>query len=341
MRVQPLDFASFAEAIRGTVTYPTDPRYDDLRKPWLQVVDQHPAVIVEAATVDDVVASVDLARERGLPLGVMSTGHGIAAACDGGVLLRLSKLKRIDVDVERRTVRIEPGVTARELLAATQKHGLSYPAGQVSSVGTVGYTLGGGMGWLVRKLGAAADRVIAADVVLADGSRVRATADENSDLLWALRGGGGNFGIVTSLEAELSSIVNVVGGELYYPLERAGEILRFYRTWSSGLGDDTSTILRLLAVPPIDDLPASIRGKTCCMIGLAHANPDTADAVLAPFETLGDAYTGEKYYNFFRGDEQALVPHAFDAETFGRLREIKRVYDPANLFRLNLNVTPA
>ena len=456
MTTQQSEYTSFAHDIRGTVTYPVDRRYDELRKPWLQVIDQHPALIVEAASVEDVVASVKLAREGSLLLGIMTTGHGIAAACDGGLLLRLSNLKLIEVDVAQRTVRVEPGATSRDLLKASQKHALAYPAGQVSNVGIVGYTLGGGMGWLVRKLGIAADRIISADVVLADGSLVHASADENPDLFWALRGGGGNFGIVTSLEAELAPIDHVVGGEMYYPLDRAGDIMRFYRTWSSGLGEDTSTIFRLVAVPPDNSAPPPIRGQTCCMIGLCHANPDTADAVIAPLEqlgkplvnsvkrctladmgeldpashssgsptyggveflkelsdqvidglvqlahtmipplmqfevqqlggaltrvstttgafhasqapyllhlvspavktpmaeiaqktreafaALGDAYTGEKYYNFFRGDEGPLVEHAFGAEKFARLREIKRKYDPTNVFRLNVNVTPA
>ena len=450
------DYISFANSIRGTVTYAADRRYDELRTPWLQVMDQHPALIVEAASVEDVVASINLAREGGLLLGIMTTGHGIAAPCDGGLLLRLSCLKHVEVDVAQRTMRVEPGVTSRDLLKASLKHDLAFPIGQVSNVGIVGYTLGGGMGWLVRKLGMAADRIISADVVLADGSLTHASAEEHPDLFWALRGGGGNFGIVTSLDVEVTPIVHVVGGEMYYSLDRAGDIMRFYRTWSSELGEDTSTIFRLVAVPPDTSAPPSIRDKACCMIGLCHTNLDTADAVLTPLEqlgkplvnsvkrctiadmgeldpashssgapaygqveflkelsdevidglvelahtmipplmqfevqqlggaltrsstasgafhasrapyllhlesravktpmaeiarktrdafaALGDAYTGEKYYNFLRGDEQPLVENAFGAEKFARLREIKRNYDPTNLFRLNLNVTPA
>jgi len=450
------DNASFTHYIRGKVIFPGDRRYDELRKPWLQVVEQHPELIVEAASVDDVVASVNFARVRGLVLGVMSTGHGVAAPCDGGLLLRLSDLTHIEIDAAQRRARVEPGIVSRDLLKAADKHDLAYPAGQVSNVGVVGYALGGGMGWLVRKLGGAADTILSANVVLADGSLVRASADENPDLFWALRGGGGNFGVVVSLEVALAPVNHVVGGEIYFPLERAGEVMRFYRTWSSALADDTSTILRLVGVPPDKSAPPPIRGTTCCMIGLCHADPDTADAVLAPveqlgkplldsvkrctvgdmteldpashtpgapaygqveflkelsddvidglirlahtmipplmqfevqqlggaltrlstehgafhpsqapyllhlespaikvpmaeiakktheaFAALGDAYTGEKYYNFFRGDEQPLVAHAFGAEKFGRLREIKRKYDPTNLFHLNLNVTPA
>ena len=456
MTEQHADYVTFARDIRGTVTFPGDRRYDELRKPWLQVIDQHPALIVEAASVADVVASVGLARERHLALGVMTTGHGIAAACDGGLLLRLSNLTHIEIDAAERTARVEPGVVSRALLKAAHEYHLAYPGGQVANVGVVGYTLGGGMGWLVRKLGGAAETIVSADVVLADGSLLHATAAENADLFWALRGGGGNFGIVVSLVVALAPVDEVVGGERYYPLERAGEVMRFYRTWSSALGEDTSTILRVLAVPPDPSAPARIRGKTCCMIGLCHADSGSADAVLRPLErlgeplvdsvkrrtlgdmaeldpashrpgapaygqveflkdfsddvidglvdlahtlipplmqfeiqqlggalaripsensafrpsqapyllhlespaietpmaeiaqkthaafaALGDVYTGEKYYNFLRGDEQSLVEHAFGTERFARLREIKRKYDPANVFHLNLNVTPA
>ena len=455
MPSQSLDLTTFTHTVKGRITLPDDRRYDDLRKPWLAVIDQHPALIVEAASVEDVIACVNLARERGLLLGIMTTGHGIAAPCDGGLLLRLSNLKHVEVDAAQRTIRVAPGVTSHDALEAAQKHDLAYPVGQVSNVGIVGYTLGGGMGWLVRKLGIAAARIVSADVVLADGSLMHASADENPDLLWALRGGGGNFGIVTSLEAELAPVGHVVGGEMYFPLDRAVDIMRFYRTWSSGIGEDTTTIFRLVAVPPDNGAPPPIRGRTCCLIGLCHANPDTAHAVVTPLEqlgkplansvkrctladmaeldpashasgapayghveflkelsddvidglvklahtmipplmqfeiqqlggaltristangachasqapyllhlespalnvpmseiaqkthdvfaALGDAYTGEKYYNFFRGDEQPLVEHAFGAEKFARLRQIKRTYDPTNFFRLNLNVTP-
>ncbi|MBC8120463.1 MAG: FAD-binding oxidoreductase [Gemmatimonadaceae bacterium] len=447
---------ALAHGLQGRIVLPSDADYDDLRKPWLQVVDQHPALIVEAASVADIVAAVNFARTERLVLAVMSTGHGIAAPCDNGLLLHLSKMKQISVDVARRVAQVLPGVTSDELLAATQPHGLVYAAGQVSGVGVIGYTLGGGMGWLVRKLGAASWAVLGANVVLANGSVVHASADTNPDLFWALRGGGGNFGVVVSLEMALEPIPAVVGGELYYPLDQAADLLRFYREWSSGLPDETSTIFRLLAIPPDDSSPPEIRGKTNCMIGLCHSDTESADAVLEPlyrfrkpllntvkrqtvldlagldlashspgsptygqveflkalsddvidglvqlaqtripplmqievqqlggalvhgateqgaftpsaapyllhlvtpaikapmaeiakatqeaFASLGDAYTGEAYYNFLRGDEQQRVTGAFGDTKYGRLREIKSRFDPANSFHLNLNIEPA
>lgn len=288
--VNPLAVAALsvlADSLEGHMVLPDTDGYDDLRKPWLQVLEQRPALIVEAVSIADVVAAVNFARTQNIELAIMATGHGIAAACNGGLLLRLSRMKDIAVDPERKVAKVGPGVVADEFLAKTQPHGLVYATGQVTSVGVIGYVLGGGMGWLVRKLGAASDAVLAADVVLANGSLVHASASENPELFWALRGGGGNFGVVVALEMALAAIPAVVGGEIYYPLEQAGDVLRLYRDWSSGLSEQTSTIVRLQAPAPGDDAPPALRGRKTCMIGLCHADPATADAVLKPLERLG------------------------------------------------------
>lgn len=455
MRHTKLDLADLRGKFAGEVTLPGDRDYDALRKPWLQDFDQHPAVIVDALSADDVISAVNVARTYSLPLSVMSTGHGIAAPCNDGLLLRMSRLKRIWIDEDNRTASIQPGVLSGELLLAAEKHHLAYPAGEVSNVGVVGFTLGGGIGWIVRKAGAAADSIVRADVVLADGSMANASTSGNRDLLWAIRGGGGNFGIVTTLEIHLADVDRCIGGEIYYDLERAAEIMRFYRTWTAALDDDTSTVFRLVNVPANESAPTPIRGKTCCMIGVCHANPATAKNALGPLDdlgtpmlssvkpctlsdlaalnpashmpgtpaygqveflkhlsdgvidslvsvartlmpplmqielrqlggafvrraddrgafhapraqyllhiesttaqgamgsivratqealnALGDSYTGEKYYNFMRGDEQPMIDRAFGQEKFARLRKLKRKFDPDNLFRLNLNIPP-
>lgn len=280
--------SALKDSVAGRVVTPGDPDYDTLRKPWLEVLEQHPALIVEATSADDVSAAIGFARTQGLPLGVMATGHGIAAACNGGLLLNLSKMTEMTLDLEANLVTVGPGVDSGMLLAKIEPHGLVYPTGQMSSVGVIGYTLGGGMGWLVRKLGAAASTVRRATVVLADGSLVHASTDEHPDLFWALRGGGGNFGVVVSLDLALAPVTETVGGEIYYPHERAGEILRAYRDWSSGLSDETSTIVRLLAPPLGQNVPAALKGRKTCMIGLCHADPQTADAVLEPLDSFGE-----------------------------------------------------
>lgn len=456
-RLPEADVAVLRRQIQGRVVLPGDEPYDRLRALWLQVVDQRPALVVHAGSTDDVAPAVAFARARGLPFGVMATGHGIAAACDGGLLLRLSELRGVRVDPASRGVHLEPGVTSAGLLAASEPHGLVYPSGQVSSVGVVGYTLGGGIGWMTRHAGAACRAVRSATVVLADGSTVTASAGEHPDLFWALRGGGGNFGVVTSLELPLEPLAEVYGGMLWYPLYEAGRVLTRYRDWAAGLGPETSTALRLLMVPPKPEYPESIRGKVACAVGLCHldlgtvgellrpwrafrppvfeqlatqplsgmarydeashvdgsptfghlehleelsdevlvqliylanecipplmileiqqlggalATPGEADDAMAytpprapyllhmispavktslateakatkkAFAKLGHLYTGEACYNFLRGDEQRRVPNAFGPDKYRRPQEVKRRYDPANFFRLNLNVRP-
>ncbi|WP_410811134.1 FAD-binding oxidoreductase [Micromonospora sp. 067-2] len=278
---------ALARELSGRVFRPGDPRYDDLRKPWLQVVDQHPKVIVDAASVSDVVTAVTYARTQRIPLSVMATGHGIVGPCDDGLLLRLSAMRNISVDTANRTATFGPGVTSGDLLGAVEPEGLAYPLGQVTSVGVTAFSLGGGLGWLVRHLGSAASHVLAVQLVLADGTVTRADETQNADLFWALRGGGGNFGVVVSLTMALRPIPEVVGGELYFPIERAADVLRFYRDWAAGLPTTTSTVCRLLAAPPEDSVPAQIRGRTVCMFGLCHADPATSDAILAPLRGLG------------------------------------------------------
>ncbi len=181
---------SLRSKISGSVVVSGDVDYDKQRTPWLEVVDQHPSIIVNAATEQDVVEAIRLAQELELPLGVQNTGHGIAVPCNGGILLRLNGMKAIEIDVAASTATIGPGVVSGELLAAAEPRGLVFTPGQVSKVGVIGYTLGGGYGWLGRKVGAACSTVLSAVVVLADGSVVTASATENPNLFWAIRGGG-------------------------------------------------------------------------------------------------------------------------------------------------------
>ncbi len=441
--------------VTGSVVLPADKGYDTQRTPWLQVVEQHPSAIVNAHNVQDIVEAVRTARALDLPLGVQNTGHGIAAPCNEGILLRLSDMKNIVVDAAAGTATVEPGVLSGELLTAAEPHGLAYASGQVSNVGVIGYTLGGGYGWLGRKVGAACYAVQAATVVLADGLVVIASAAENPDLFWAIRGGGGNFGVIASMTVRLVRLGRIFGGMAYYRMEDAPDVLRFYREWSAGLSDDTSAILRLMQVPPRPPFLVHLRSTETCAIGVCHANPATAeklheqikafkepalddltlrpyaemagfdeasdtqgsptfshvecvqelsDAVLdgvvniakthfpplilvelqqlggalnneraeavsytapqGPFylkvvsptqqttleelapitmeaiHSLGSVYTGEVSYNYLRGDQQHRVSAAFGAEKFKRLQELKRQFDPSNLFRLNLNISP-
>ncbi len=263
--------------VTGSVLVRGDKDYDKQRTPWLEVVEQHPSAIVNATSIQDIVEAIRTARELDLPLGVQNTGHGIAVPCNEGILLRLSEMKDISVNAAAETAVVGPGVSSGELIAAAEPHGLVYPSGQVSSVGVIGYTLGGGYGWLGRKLGAACNAVQSATVVLADGSVVIASATENPDLFWAIRGGGGNFGVVASITVKLAPQGQIFGGMAYYRMEDAPEVLRFYREWSAGLSEDTGTYLRLMSVPPRPTFLLHLHSTETCAIGICHTDPATGE----------------------------------------------------------------
>lgn len=250
--------------ISGSVIVRGDADYDKQRTPWLQVVEQHPSAIVNALSVQDIVETLRTARELDLPLGVQNTGHGFTVPCNGGILLRLSDMKDLSVDAAALTATVGPGVSSGELIAAAEPHSLAYASGQVSNVGVIGYTLGGGYGWLGRNLGAACNAVQSATVVLADGSVVVASATDNPDLFWAIRGGGGNFGVVASMTVKLVPLKQIFGGLAYYRMEDAPEVLRFYREWSANLSNDTSTYLRLMSVPPRPTFLLHLRSTETC-----------------------------------------------------------------------------
>lgn len=269
------EIKNLEQRLTGSLIQPGEKEYDKGRTPWLRVVDQFPAAIVNAADTNDVVETVRFAREIAVDLAVQNTGHGIALPCNGGVLLRLSEMKGIQVNVAETTATVQPGVVAGELLKEAEPYGLAYASGQVPNVGVIGYTLGGGVGWLGRKFGAACHSVQSATVVLADGSVVTASASENSDLFWALRGGGGNFGVVTALTVKLIRVDKVFGGMAYYRMKDAAEVLRFYREWTTTLGDDTSTVLRLMRLPPKPNFLLHLLTETCA-IGVCHADEATA-----------------------------------------------------------------
>ena len=210
------------DGFRGTLLHPGDDGYDEARKVFNRMIDRAPAVMAQCSDANDVAAAINLARAEDLPLSVYGAGHGVtgAAVCDDGVCVDLRAMKGIDLDVEAATVRAEGGLTWGELDAATQVHGLAVTGGRVSTTGIGGLSLGSGSGWLERKLGFACDNLVEAEVVTADGRQVVASDTENPDLFWALRGGGGNFGVVTAFHFRLHPIGPIVfGGLLMYPAE--------------------------------------------------------------------------------------------------------------------------
>jgi FAD/FMN-containing dehydrogenase len=228
-----------------TVLLPGDAGYDDARKALKPTLDPRPAVVVRAASTDDVRAAVVAARRNELPFAVQATGHGTHVAHDGALLLRTNAMAGVVVDPDRRVARVGPGARWGAVLAAAAPFGLAPLSGSSPDVGVTGYTLGGGLGWLARKHGLAADSVRSARVVTADGSVVTANADENPDLFWALRGGGGSFGVVTGLEFQLYPVAPVYAGMVTFGRERAAETLAFYREWIERTPDELSTAVLL------------------------------------------------------------------------------------------------
>jgi FAD/FMN-containing dehydrogenase len=214
INVDALELEELRTQLRGAVYVPGEEGYDGARAAWNLNAHQHPALVVVAEGAADILTAVRFARDQGLGVGVMATGHGVAAPADGGVLINTSRMKGMHVDSDTRTACVEPGAKWADVVPEAAAHGLAGLQGSSSDVGVVGYTMGGGFGWLGRKYGFAADSIKEADVVTADGELVKASAHENADLFWGLKGGGGNFGIVTSLEFALYPITHVYGGDV-------------------------------------------------------------------------------------------------------------------------------
>jgi FAD/FMN-containing dehydrogenase len=272
-----------AHRLTGQVYGPADDGYDERRRALNPAVEHRPMAVVEALCAADVRAAVEAARQQNLPIAVQATGHGTHAAVDGGILLRTGGMAAVLVDPDRRTARVGPGARWAQVLATAAPFGLSPLSGSSPSVGVTGYTLGGGMGWLARRYGLAADSAVRADVVTAEGRLVTATADRNPDLFWALRGGGGNFGVVTSLEFRLHPVASVFAGATYFPASGAGEFLSRYRGWAADAPDAMSTAVVLRTMPEGDDVPPPLRGRRVLMLKAMYAGPaDAARRVLAP-----------------------------------------------------------
>ena len=288
--------ADFAASLEGRLIRPGDAGYDEARKVWNGMIDRYPAFIAEVAGPQDVVKAVAFARENGLQLAVRGGGHNVAGhgTTDGGLVIDLRRLKQIAVDPVRRVARAGGGVTIGELDAATQKYGLAAAMGVVSATGIAGLTLGGGFGWLSHKYGLAADNLIGAEVVTADGRIVRAGAEENADLLWGLRGGGGNFGVVTEFVYRLHPIGPDVAFTFVFhdtsSDERLAEAIRFYRDYSAVAPDEVSSIMALGRIPPDEHhFPAELHRRPFALFGAMYAGPVAAGvAEMAPLRAFGE-----------------------------------------------------
>ena len=446
-----VDVEDLRKAFRGELIRSGDAAYESARRVWNGNIDRRPALIVRCTGVADVQRAVEFARGRGLRVSVRGGGHSAPGygTNDGGLVIDMSPMKGIRVDPQRRTVRAEGGVLWRELDHETQAFGLATTGGTVSNTGIAGLTLGGGLGWLMGRHGLSIDNLISADVVTADGTFRQASVTDNPDLFWALRGGGGNFGVVTSLEYRLHPVTQVLGGLVLHPLEQASAVLRFYRDFCATLPDEAEAFAAMLTAPqgmpvvalllgyngsledgekalaparrfgnPIADLvgPVPYTARQTMLDapnaehglhrywrsafteqisdGLIEAAVDGAASFTSPlsaliffymhgaatrplptetafaarraqwdFDAIGqwaDGTTsdrhvtwvralwdrfephllGKAYVNHLAADDRPEVVRASFGENYSRLRQVKTVYDPTNLFHLNANIPP-
>jgi FAD binding domain/Berberine and berberine like len=277
----------------GTLIGPDDDGYDTARRVYNGMIDRYPALIARCESVADVTAALMHARQHGMEVSVRGGAHAAPgfATSEGGLVIDLSPLKAIHVDPARRIAWVQPGAVWGELDAATQEHGLAVTGGRVSSTGVSGFTLGSGSGWLERKMGLAADNLRAARVVTASGHVVTASATENPDLFWALRGGGGNFGIVVEFEFALRPVGPIVlGGIMQWPRERAGEVMRAYRDLMAEAPDALCGGLVLMSAPPLDIVPAELQGRPAVGVMVLYAGePERGAGHLAPLRALAPA----------------------------------------------------
>jgi FAD/FMN-containing dehydrogenase len=274
------------------VVLPHDPHWDEARVAWNLAVDQQPAAVALPESAADVMAVVRWARSRGLRVAPQGTGHNAAAmgSLAHTVLVKTEKMRGVEIEAERRIARVEAGVVWAEVSEAAAEHGLAALAGSSPDVGVVVYSLGGGISWLARRYGLAANSVTALELVNADGKLVRTDADNESDLFWALRGGGGSFGVVTALEFQLYPIAEVHAGALFFPLERGKEVLRAWRNWIEDVPDEVTSVGRFLQFPPIPAIPEPLRGGSFVVVEATSLLDEAAtDELLRPLRELGPA----------------------------------------------------
>jgi FAD/FMN-containing dehydrogenase len=323
--------AELEGALRGPLIRPGDPDYDEARKVYNGMIDRRPALVVRPVDVADVSAAVNFARDQGLPLAVRGGGHNPNGfgTCDDGLVIDMSLMKGPRVDEKGRRVRAGGGCTWGDVDHATHAYGLATPGGIISTTGIAGLTLGGGVGHLTRKYGLSCDNLVSADVVLADGSVVTASEKDNKDLLWALRGGGGNFGVVTSFEFRLHEVDNVFAGPIFYPLEKGADVLRFYREFMDGAPDELNAFFAYLIVPPAPPFPEPLHNQTVAAVACCYCGPiDKGDQATRPLREFGPPvfeHVGPMPFPALNSAFDPLVPpglqHYWKADFFNSLSD--------------------
>ena len=282
------------ENIKGSVVLPTDPAYDEVRKIWNGMIDRRPAAIVRCASSSDVQRSIEFAGTNRMELTIRGAGHNIAgnAICDNGLMIDLSTLKEVKVDAQKRRALVDPGATLADFDRAAQAHNLATPVGINSTTGIAGLTLGGGFGWLTRLHGFTIDQLISADIVTADGQKRKASEGENADLFWAIRGGGGNFGVVTQFEFNLLPVgPEILAGLLVFPFAQAKQVLTGYRDVMTSAPEELNTWIVMRKAPPLPFLPASVHGKEVVVFAVFYPGDATAgQKQIDRLRALGDLH---------------------------------------------------
>jgi FAD binding domain/Berberine and berberine like len=286
-------YPELAAAVRGDLITPGDPGYDQARAVYNAMIDKHPAAIARCRDTADVITCVRFAREHGIEIAVRGGGHNAAGfgVWDGALVIDLSLLRSTTVNPDAHTVRADAGCTWGDVDHATVAFGMATPSGFLSSTGVAGLTLGGGIGYLARRFGLTVDNLLAADVVLADGTFVTASENSHSDLFWALRGGGGNFGVVTSFTFrchDIGEAGTIIGGPVFYDLADTPDVMRWYRELVPSLPEELSGWIALLTIPPVPPFPEQLWGRKACGIVWCYTGPhDRAEEVLEPVRTYG------------------------------------------------------
>ena len=277
-------------ALDGDFVLPGDAAFDEARTAWNLAVDQHPAAVALPESAADVAAVVRFARDNGLRVAPQGTGHSAApmASLEGAILLKTSRMRGVSIDAANRCARVDAGALWMEATGPAHEHGLLALGGSSPDVGVVGYSLGGGLSWLARKHGLAANHVLAAEVVTADGELRRVDAENDADLFWALRGGGGSFAAVTALEFRLFDTAEIYAGAMLWPAERAPEVMHAWREWTQVVPEDVTTSARILQFPPLPDVPEPMRGRAFVVVdGAIDREPHQARGLVTPLRALG------------------------------------------------------
>lgn len=304
--------------VKGYVVLPDDRRYDEVREIWNAMIDRRPAVIVQVANADDVSHIITFARKHGLEISIRGGGHNIAgsAVCDNGVMIDLSTMKNVRVDAQKRRAYVEPGATLSDFDKVAQVHGLATPTGINSTTGIAGLTLGGGFGWLTRKYGLTIDNLVSAEVITADGNKLRTSKNENADLFWAIRGGGGNFGVVTEFEFELHPVgPEILAGFIVFPFSQAKQVLTQYQKFVESAPEELNVWVILRKAPPLPFLPESVHGKGVVVLSIFYVgNSVDGEKLIEPLRSFGDAYgehiATQPYVEWQQAFDPLLTPGA-------------------------------